>query len=186
MYHPHFYILTGGPGAGKTSVLNILSQQGHRVVPEAARAIIRAQVQNGGTALPWKDQQRYTALMLRHSEQDYRQAACTGTKTPVFFDRGIPDTLCHALLAGQGIPEDMDRLARTYRYNTQVFLFPAWQEIYITDTERKQSWEEAVHTSEKMKAVYEAYGYRVTEVPRLSPEARAGFILAQVAGAPGK
>ena len=30
------YILTGAPGAGKTSILHGLAERGHHVVPEAA------------------------------------------------------------------------------------------------------------------------------------------------------
>lgn len=64
-----------------------------------------------------------------------------------------------------------------YRYAPKVFLAPAWRAIYTTDAERKQSWEEAVRTSELMARVYEESGYDVLELPLCSPEERAAFIL---------
>ena len=47
---PKFYLFTGGPGAGKTTVLNGLKQQGHLVIAEVARDIIINQQATGGNA----------------------------------------------------------------------------------------------------------------------------------------
>jgi predicted ATPase len=47
-----FHIITGGPGAGKTTLIDALAAEGIRHMPEAGRAIIRDQVAIGGTALP--------------------------------------------------------------------------------------------------------------------------------------
>jgi predicted ATPase len=45
----NWFILTGGPGSGKTSVLDHLSETGHIVVPEVARKIIQEQMAQQGT-----------------------------------------------------------------------------------------------------------------------------------------
>lgn len=47
-----FIVFTGGPGAGKTSVIEALRSAGHRCSAEAGRAIIRQQVAIDGAALP--------------------------------------------------------------------------------------------------------------------------------------
>ena len=44
-------------------------------------------------------------------------------------------------------------------YNPIVFILPPWKEIYQTDNERKQDWQEAEHTYFQMKSTYEKYGY---------------------------
>ena len=43
----------------------------------------------------------------------------------------------------------MKSYAENWRYNKSIFILPPWQEIYETDNERKQDWEEAVLTFEK-------------------------------------
>lgn len=48
---PNFYIFTGGPGAGKTTVLNELAKHNYGCIPEVARAIIKEQHATGGNAL---------------------------------------------------------------------------------------------------------------------------------------
>jgi predicted ATPase len=70
-----------------------------------------------------------------------------------------------------------------YRYAQKVFLAPAWEEIYTCDAERRQSWDEAVKTSELMLRVYRECGYEVIELPRVSPVERAEFILQHVKSA---
>ena len=55
----HFFVVTGGPGAGKTSLITELSRRGFHTIPESGRAIIREEMQSGGDALPWADRMAY-------------------------------------------------------------------------------------------------------------------------------
>lgn len=172
---PNFYILTGGPGSGKTTLLKALQQDGYAVVPEVAREIIQNQLKTGGNALPWKDTSLYTQLMLEGSVKSYTNHL--ENNEILFFDRGIPDTLCYSALIGNGISEAMHAYATMYRYNPKVFILPPWLEIYETDNERKQNWEEAEMTYHHLKATYEKYHYEVIDVPKTSVENRKRFVL---------
>ncbi|EEW60431.1 AAA family ATPase [Tritonibacter mobilis] len=44
----HFFVVTGGPGAGKTSLITELACRGFHTVLETGRTIIREEMQNGG------------------------------------------------------------------------------------------------------------------------------------------
>ncbi|WP_431214099.1 AAA family ATPase [Puia sp. P3] len=169
-----YFIITGGPGVGKTTLLAELKRRGARCVDEVARDIIRQQVRDGGNALPWGDTMRYAELMHRRSVETYQEA---GDEGPVFFDRGIPDTLSYLRLIGRDIPAAMDEDARNIRYNSTVFILPPWQEIYGTDTERKQDWPEAVRTFGQLQKTYGEYGYQLVELPKTSVGERAGLLL---------
>ncbi len=177
----HFYVITGGPGVGKTTLLNELVRRGFRCVPEVAREIIREQVRTGGDGLPWKNREYYIQLMLKRSIESYRQVERKGWQSDaVFFDRGIIDTLCYATLIGLGVSQKMDNYANHYRYHPTVFILPPWKEIYQTDSERKQGWEEAVSTYRHMGKIYRKYAYEITEVPKAPVERRVDFILAAI------
>jgi len=169
-----YFIITGGPGAGKTTLLAELRRRGFRCVDEVARDIIRQQVENRGNALPWGDTTRYAALMHERSVATYRDA---GDEGPVFFDRGIPDTLSYLRLIGGDIPAIMDEDAREMRYNHRVFILPPWKEIYGTDAERKQDWHEAVKTYGQLQETYGEYAYQLVEVPKAGVGERADFLL---------
>lgn len=60
----NYYIFTGGPGSGKSTVLNILENMGYMTVREVARDIIKNQVRTNGDAVPWNNTVRYSNLML--------------------------------------------------------------------------------------------------------------------------
>jgi len=175
-----FFVITGGPGTGKTTLLNALKEEGFCCISEVAREIIREQAAKDGEALPWKNREKYTELMLVASIQSYRDARMTyELDETVFFDRGIPDTLCYAAMIGLRISAQMKLAADRCRYHSRVFLLPPWREIYHTDAERKQTWDEAVYTYEMMKKTYREYGYHPVEVPRTTVEERVRFVRTQ-------
>jgi predicted ATPase len=174
----NLYVLTGGPGSGKTRVLSELSRRGICCVPEVARRIIQEQVKVGGSALPWRDTSRYAELMLEESVASFMQNAHALETT--FCDRGIPDTVCYLRLIGGDDARALEESKR-YRYARTVFIAPPWREIYVTDDERKQTFAEAVRTFDLMSEVYRECGYDLLELPLGSPMERADFILHHVA-----
>jgi len=171
-------VISGGPGAGKTTLLLELERRGFRCSPEVARQIIQEQVRGGGDALPWGDRTAYCRLMLERAIASYLEHA--ETKEIVFFDRGVPDALCYSRLTGLGLDDEILAACRRHRYGTKVFLAPPWSEIYVTDPERWQDFDEAIRTYELMVTAYRDCGYDVVEIPRVSPRERADFIVEYV------
>lgn len=172
-----FIVITGGPGAGKTTLLNEIQKNGYNYVPEVAREIIQAQVSSNGEALPWKNVEKYRDLMLNESIESYLSAFVNPPEKVLFFDRGIPDTLAYSYLINVPISEKLASAVRKYRYNKQVFILPPWKEIYINDNERIQDFEEAAATYDIMFKTYKQLDYKLIEVPKISVEQRASFIL---------
>lgn len=175
MENTNYYIFSGGPGGGKSTVLNILEEMGYLTVPEVARNIIRNQVRTNGDAVPWDNTVRYSKLMLLHSVVDFEEFMHVDKSC--FFDRGIIDTLGYARLIDIPVTKEMTDAANSYRYNHKVFMFPFWKEIYINDAERKQDVEEAERTFWTLKKEYEKFGYETIDVPFLTPQERTEWIL---------
>lgn len=174
----NFYVITGGPGVGKTSLLEELKRRGYPYVPEVAREIIKNQMETNGDALPWKNRKTYSDLMLARSIETYKEALAVDTI--LFFDRGIPDTSAYERLIGLAYNEALETAVREYRYNKTVFILPPWKEIYQTDTERKQDFREAVDTYHIMRATYKEAGYSLITLPPASVEERAEFVLSKL------
>ncbi|SCG45611.1 AAA domain-containing protein [Micromonospora zamorensis] len=84
-----YIVITGGPGAGKTMLIDSLRRAGHACVDEAGRQIIQDQLSIGGLALHTGDSRLFAEVMLSWEIRSYRQAS--RHPGPVFFDRGIPD-----------------------------------------------------------------------------------------------
>lgn len=168
-------VITGGPGSGKSTLIDRMRAAGFARSHEAGRAIIQDQLAVGGRALPWVDPELFAELMLGWELRSYRVAAAEAT--PVFFDRGIPDLVGYFRLLGRPVPEHVDAAARSFRYHPRVFLAPPWKEIYTQDSERTQSFAEAERTHDAMLASYPEYGYEVTPLPRGTVEERFRFVL---------
>lgn len=170
-----FFVVTGGPGSGKSSLIDKLQRHGYAACTEAGRGIIQDQVVIGGSALPWSDPMLFAELMLSWDMRSYHIAQPAAG--PVFFDRGVPDVLGYLRLSGLQAPQHMERAAAVFRYNRRVFIAPPWQDIFQQDSERKQDFEEAVRTYEALVASYTTYAYELVEIPRVSVEERARFVL---------
>ena len=178
MKKDNFFIVTGGPGMGKTTLINALTSQGFSCVPETGRDIIRQQVAASGNALPWGDREAFARLMFEQSVADFRQRA--GLTAPVFFDRGIADTIGYLELCELPVPDDMREAATLYRFNTKVFLTPPWKAIYEQDSERKQSFAEAVRTYDQLATTYQQLQYELVVLPTATIPERVCFILSAV------
>lgn len=169
------FVVTGGPGSGKTALIEALASAGESCVAESGRAIIQAQTASGGTALPWVDPAAYADAMLERDVTAY--AAARATRSRVFFDRGLPDIMGYRQLAGLPFCHATDGACCIHRYNGRVFVAPPWPEIYANDAERRQTWQEAERTYRMMAEVYPAYGYELVELPRASVTERVAFVL---------
>jgi len=170
-----FFVVTGGPGAGKTTLIDALARIGYTRSVEAARAIIHDQFAIGGRALPWCDPAMFAELMLSWEMRSYR-LACEEAG-PVFFDRGMPELAGYLRLEGLPVPSHIEKTVETFRYNRRVFLAPLWPEIYTQDSERKQTLEDAERSYDAIVEAYTEYGYELVPIPRAPVEERVRFVL---------
>lgn len=170
-----FHVVTGGPGSGKTTLLEALAVAGYAHTIEAGRAIIQDQTSIDGPALPARDPVLFAEMMLSWEFHSYRSAQSrTG---PVFFDRGVPDIAGYYRLIGRAVPHHVTKAANRFRYQPRVFAAPPWPEIFGHDTERKQSFDEAVRTYDAVTDAYRAFGYELLPLPLAPVEDRVAFVL---------
>ena len=178
--HSRLFVVTGGPGSGKTTLIEALRREGFATSDEAGRRVIKAQMAISGRALPWIDPPLFAELMLAADMDAYEAlSAVPGT---VFFDRGVPDVIGYLRLVGETVPAHIIKAAELYCYNRRVFIAPPWPEIFTQDRERKQTAEEAERTYRAMVATYSELGYELVELPRASVEERLAFVLDRAEG----
>jgi predicted ATPase len=172
------FVLTGGPGSGKTTLIEALAAAGVATSPEVGRAVIREQLAIGGDALPWADQRAFAELMVVRDVAAQEAALASGGVT--VLDRGVPDVVGFLRVSGLSVPPHIDAAARRCRYNSRVFIAPYWDEIFTGDAERKQTPEEARATFGVMVETYCGYGYDLVELPRVPVAERVSFIVERI------
>ena len=174
IHKPNFFVLTGGGGTGKTTLLRHLQAAGERVVDENIRAVIREQADAGGRGVPWTDAKLCCDLTTERDIADFDRLADETAR--VFFDRGLMD-----MYGANGVPPSpaLVEAIRTRRYNARVFVFPPWREIYATDGERWEDWSRMEAVFEQILTTLPELGYEPAVVPKGTVEERAAWVLAR-------
>ena len=174
----NFIVITGGPGSGKTTLVDRLREHGYPAVGEAGRAIIRDQVAIGGIAHHTADWTVGAEVLLAWEMRSYREATADARAGQlVFFDRGIPDLVgYHPMMGGRTPPHFLAAAAR-FRYRRRVFVAPPWPEIYVNDAERKQDLAEAIRSYHAVVDAYESCGYELVTLPKSTVDERVDFVL---------
>jgi predicted ATPase len=169
-------VLTGGPGIGKTTVLNVLNRcMGYQIIPEAARMVIEEQQAKNSDCLPWKNLEKFnnelvtTQLSLEKKVGDEL----------AFLDRGLVDNDAYCTLGNVKTHKEIVRNGRG-RYEAVFILDPL--STYQNDSARTESREEALRVHKAIYDSYKKYGYSPVRVPVMKPKDRAEFILRHLEG----
>lgn len=170
------YVLTGGPGVGKTTVLELLASRGYAITPEAARMIIEEETIKDSEILPWKNLEKFQE---RIAERQFEMEENLSDGI-TFLDRSLVDGYAFCTLGRVKAPEIISQHAKN-RYGKVFLLEPL--HIYKTDAVRKENKEFAVEIHNEITKSYLLFGYDLIRVPALLPEKRIDFILEHIEGA---
>lgn len=168
-------VITGGPGTGKTTIINTLIEQGYACFPEISRQITLEAKKQGIEQLFLEKPLLFSELLLEGRTKQYHQAT-QDQEDIVFLDRGIPDILAYMHYIGDSYPAFFDQASKDYTYS-KIFILPPWEAIYKSDEARYENFEQAKLIYTHLVETYENYGYSLTEVPPGNVEERIKFIL---------
>lgn len=171
------YVITGGPGFGKSRLTASLAAVGYLCSSEFARDIIEDQTDCGGDALPWKNVRLFQQEVLKRRVAFFESVE---PGTVAFADRAIPDQMAYARYRGFEPAPVLKKSASQYRYAPQVFVTPPWAQIYTTDHIRKETFEEATKIHQAIVETYAELTYEVIDLPFAPVAERVEFILRRI------
>ena len=170
------YIITGAPGAGKTTILAALRGKGYAVVDEAATDVnLRLQAQGRDEA--WRDPGFLDAIALLQRER-LEQPEPPAT-TVQLFDRSPICTLALARYLGLPVTpilaREVDRVVADGMYQPRVFFVHLLG--FITPTAvRRISLAQSVAFERFHERAYRDHGFELVDVPAGSVEQRVELI----------
>ena len=156
-------VFIGGPGTGKTSVINELIQRGFHCKQEISREVTLQAQKEGIEQLFLTNPMLFSEKLLAGREQQFIEASNSDEKF-IFFDRGIPDIAAYMNYFNTAYPDIFNEKSKHYQYD-KIFLFAPWPEIYTSDNERYESFEEAVIIHRFLEKTYTELGYTIIHVP---------------------
>ncbi len=77
-------------------------------------------------------------------------------------------------------PAELEGYLTQFKYHHAVFLLPPWKEIYCEDTERDQTFDDAVAVFSGLQSWYRQQGYQIIDVPKVAVSERVSFVINEV------
>jgi predicted ATPase len=186
------YVLTGAPGAGKTSVLGALRDRGLAVVAEAATDVIGDR-QADGVAEPWEQDDFIDRVVaLQRDRLGAASSARPGRETAPgarpgraeVHDRSAICTLALARYLGRPVTPllaaEVARAVSAGTFAQPVFLLQPLGFIEPTAA-RRISYRDSLEFGRLHEAVYREHGFDIFEVAAAPVAERAAVIAAQIA-----
>lgn len=168
-----WFVVTGGPSSGKTSVLAELAKYGYKTIPEAARSVIDEAIANGQSVEELRaDEKNFQELVTQRKAEI--EAVLDPNET-IFFDRGMHDTLAYLEAYDFEIEAWVKELLRSSTY-AQVFLLDPLPR-YVDDYARTENADFTAKVHSLLLKAYEAYGMKPLSVKVASPSERAQCII---------
>jgi len=167
----NWYVITGAPCSGKTSVISRIGQLGYRVVHETARAYINEELNKARTL----DEIKADMSLFEHNIF-YRKIEIESSlpdKAIVFLDRAIPDSIAYFRFAGLD-PKEPEEKSADIRYR-KIFLFDRLQIKH--DEVRNENEEDSILIDRLIEETYKRLGYEIMRIPVLPVRRRTDFIL---------
>jgi len=168
-------VITGGPGTGKTMVINELIKRNYFCKTEISRQVTSKAREKGIDQLFLEQPLLFSEMLLEGRVTQFTEAKSTD-ETLVFFDRGVPDVLSYMDYSNTSYPKSFIEKCNTCNYS-QVFLMPPWEDIYTSDSERYENYQQSVQIYTHIKKTYAELGYQIIEVPKMTVNDRVDFIL---------
>jgi len=171
-------VITGGPGTGKSSIITELIKRGYTCFEEISREVTIKAQKEGIDQLFLSNPLLFSELLLKGRLQQFKNSENLNSNI-IFFDRGIPDVLAYMDFIGNAYPKNFIDIAKKSVYNN-VFILKPWQEIYKSDNERYESFEQSKEIYKHLLNGYKSFGYNPINVPFGTIKERTDFILTKI------
>lgn len=168
----NWYVITGAPCSGKTTVLNSLKDLGYEVVPEVARTYIDELIFSGLSI----EQIRSNETKFQDDVliKKYELEESLDKNKIIFLDRGIPDSYAYFKFLGTG-DELLLKKSLVNNYKKVFILDPC---PYKKDYARIETEEDQMKLHELIHEAYKISGAEIISVPIFETKKnRVDFVL---------
>jgi predicted ATPase len=168
----NWYVITGGPGSGKTTTVDLLSARGYKTTIEHARHYLDTKRSIGKTVEEVRKNK--AAFQLGVLEMQVEQEKLLVPDDVVFLDRAIHDALAYYRFLNLPEDEKLLKALSTVSYK-KIFILDFLP--LVNDYARTEDAVAQKKIHALIMEVYKSLPFPVIRVPVLKPEERVKFIL---------
>ncbi len=168
-------VITGGPCTGKTTMVNMLAEQGYKTTIEHARHYIDTQREKGETV----EEIRANKKQFQEGVLDMQIEEEKGLnpKDMVFLDRALPDAKAYYEFLKLEYDSKLLEAMELFCYK-KIFILERLP--LINDYARREDKAEQIRIHNLIVKVYQSLPCPTVFVPVLQPEERVNFILENI------
>ncbi len=170
----NWFVVTGAPCSGKTSLLRKLHKKGYSWHPEVAREYIEKALENGQTLHEIRADEGIFQKGLIDTKAKLEHTL--NVKEIHFLDRAMPDSITYYRVAGLDHREVLPHCHK-FRYR-RIYLLDVLP--YKLDHARTENTETVKYIDQWLEEDYKSLGYGVLRIPVMSLSKRRDFILADI------
>ncbi|MFN2159498.1 MAG: AAA family ATPase [Anaerolineales bacterium] len=170
-YQTNWHVITGASCSGKTTLINLIENNGFKTIPEVARQYFEGELARGHKLEAIRSDRAALTIQIYHRWAKSLSEFCPDEF--LFFDRGLPDAFAFFRYAGMD-PNEILLDCLNYRY-ASVFMLDRLP--YLKDGVRAGDDQYAEYLDEWIYCDYRSLGYEVVRVPVLPPEERLALVL---------
>lgn len=170
------YVISGGPGTGKTSVINELSKE-FITFEEAARALGDNDPRFKGKSVNEINMKSFQDAIFDFQKKQIEEL-CKEKEKIIFSDRGVGDTIAYYKLSKLDVPKAVINFAESFRYSG-IFILD-FLDFYETDALRQEKKEKQKKIHNEIIKTYKKLGYKIIFVPFMSIKDRVRFVKEKV------
>ncbi|CEG55877.1 AAA family ATPase [Legionella fallonii] len=170
----NWYVITGAPSSGKTTLINHLAAAGYTIAPEVAREYIEKLLANNYTLddLHHYNHQLQRGILANVLKRERRLQR----NQLIFFDRGATDSLGYFHYYHLNTTQIMN----AFQHAQYKKIFYCHQLPIVYDAVRVEDQLSAKRIGELIFEAYATLGYQLIELPAIPVEQRIKIIIEHI------
>lgn len=150
-------LITGGPGSGKTALINALENRKFNCEHEIVRNLTLEGKGNGIDQIFLKDPLIFSEKLLELRIGQFNKKQISEN---TFYDRGVHDVLAYLNYIKVKYDHLLTEKAEKIKYD-KVFILPPWKDIYRQDEIRYESFNESVKIHDEIVKIYNFFKMKI-------------------------
>ena len=167
-------VISGGPGGGKTTIINSLKNMGYFCYDEISRDLIEKFKKNDTQNIFIESPVKFSYILWKTREKQYKNSIIQKKYDKVFFDRSLLDVTSYLEFIGKR-NLNLEKKLRNFSYDI-VFLVKPNKNFYTKDFSRYENFNQSMEIHDILEKNYKNY-FKTVNVPFKKLSERLNFII---------